>query len=168
MAAMQYHGSFGRPSLLMTPVSPLVGPCNTGDLVPAYPCTVRCNPLNDASCSELQVRSSLDYNIIVIAGFGLHFFLLTLLLQVSSKKRRSAPDFAGSRFVRFQHWCISLLCLLTSRGPGSMKVVLPGKPEARLQALATGFWKSRRIIVSVRSRLPQSLPHVLKASPRRT
>ncbi|KAJ0125021.1 hypothetical protein J7T55_006365 [Diaporthe amygdali] len=30
-----------------------------------------------------------------------------------------------------------------------MKVVLPGKPEARLQALATGFWKSRRIIAYI-------------------
>jgi hypothetical protein len=26
-----------------------------------------------------------------------------------------------------------------------MKAVLPGKPESRLQALATGYWDSRRI-----------------------
>ncbi|KUI67091.1 Regulator of V-ATPase in vacuolar membrane protein 1 [Cytospora mali] len=30
-----------------------------------------------------------------------------------------------------------------------MKVVLPGKPEARLQAVATGFWNSRRIITYI-------------------
>ncbi|PSS00528.1 RAVE protein 1 C terminal-domain-containing protein [Coniella lustricola] len=30
-----------------------------------------------------------------------------------------------------------------------MKVILPGKPEARLQALATGFWDSRRIIAYI-------------------
>ncbi|ROV92027.1 hypothetical protein VMCG_09527 [Cytospora schulzeri] len=30
-----------------------------------------------------------------------------------------------------------------------MKVVLPGKPEARLQAVATGFWDSRRIIAYI-------------------
>ncbi|CAN8103308.1 unnamed protein product [Discula destructiva] len=30
-----------------------------------------------------------------------------------------------------------------------MKVLLPGKPEARLQALATGFWDSRRIIAYI-------------------
>lgn len=28
-----------------------------------------------------------------------------------------------------------------------MKAVLPGKPESRLQALATGYWDSRRITV---------------------
>ncbi len=28
-----------------------------------------------------------------------------------------------------------------------MKAVLPGKPEPRLQALATGFWESQRVIV---------------------
>ncbi|KAJ2907122.1 hypothetical protein MKZ38_007637 [Zalerion maritima] len=31
----------------------------------------------------------------------------------------------------------------------SMKAILPGKPEARLQALATGFWDGRRIIAYV-------------------
>ncbi|KAF3766018.1 hypothetical protein M406DRAFT_60533 [Cryphonectria parasitica EP155] len=30
-----------------------------------------------------------------------------------------------------------------------MKVILPGRPEARLQALATGFWDSRRIIAYI-------------------
>ena len=28
-----------------------------------------------------------------------------------------------------------------------MKAVLPGKPESRLQALATGYWDSRRVTV---------------------
>ncbi|CAK7218750.1 regulator of (H+)-ATPase in vacuolar membrane [Sporothrix curviconia] len=30
-----------------------------------------------------------------------------------------------------------------------MKAVLPGKPEPRLQALATGFWDSRRVIAYI-------------------
>lgn len=28
-----------------------------------------------------------------------------------------------------------------------MKAVLPGKPEANLQALSTGYWKGKRVIV---------------------
>ncbi|KAJ9149269.1 Regulator of V-ATPase in vacuolar membrane protein 1 [Pleurostoma richardsiae] len=30
-----------------------------------------------------------------------------------------------------------------------MKAILPGKPESRLQALATGFWQSRRVIAYI-------------------
>ncbi len=30
-----------------------------------------------------------------------------------------------------------------------MKAVLPGRPEARLQALSTGYWDGRRIIVYI-------------------
>lgn len=49
------------------------------------PVLVRCNPLNDASCSELQVRSSLNYNSIFIAGFGLQFSSF-FCLQVSPRR----------------------------------------------------------------------------------
>lgn len=66
--------AFRAAKPMKTPVSPLAERAPVPwTLVPAYPCTVRCTPLNDASCSKLQVRSSLDYNFIVIAGFGLHF-----------------------------------------------------------------------------------------------
>lgn len=37
-----------------------------------------------------------------------------------------------------------------------MKAVLPGKPESRLQALATGFWDGRRITVRTELPLPSS------------
>jgi hypothetical protein len=37
-----------------------------------------------------------------------------------------------------------------------MKTVLPGQPESRLQALATGCWGTRRI--TVRNTYPSYLP----------
>jgi hypothetical protein len=42
------------------------------------------------------------------------------------------------------------LCHPNPAKAGSMKAVLPGKPEARLQALSTGAWNGRRIIVRPR------------------
>lgn len=100
-------------------------------------------------------RSTNRYDLIFIATF----FLLTDTLN--SCPFLEGIYYKGSAQAKdiFLCYCPTvwdpLLCFDTHlrcsprlRCAGSMKVVLPGKPEARLQALATGFWDSRRIIVS--------------------
>lgn len=49
-------------------------------------------------------------------------------------------------------------CGRTDDPTGSMKAVLPGKPESRPQALSTGYWDSRRITVSLHPGLEISIP----------
>lgn len=58
---------------------------------------------------------------------------------------RSAPSPALPRPQRRVSKCAHLSL---DQHAGRMKVVLPGKPESQLQALATGCWDSRRVTVS--------------------
>jgi hypothetical protein len=78
-----------------------VGPCNGLSASLSLHFVVRCKPLSDASCSELRVRSSLDYDFILIAGFSLHFS--SLVLPVGLFRRGEAPRILSPYITPFPH-----------------------------------------------------------------